>query len=184
MIDSSFLQQASLRLSKASLVPIILKVAVALSALFLIAACSDSKTDLPTDGLSTAPAITETASEEKVLTILYWQAATLPGLYLDSGYKDTDTGTTTANVPMAPWETSPGGLCPGGGSRSSMIRKTSVATGTRIGARPISSSLSFQLDYFLESRSGLQPLSRSAECPADGEWEVDQKQWRPNEEDE
>ena len=57
MIDSSFLQQASLRLSKASLVPIILKVAVALSALFLIAACSDSKTDLPTDGLSTAPAI-------------------------------------------------------------------------------------------------------------------------------
>ena len=95
MIDSSFLQQASLRLSKASLVPIILKVAVALSALFLIAACSDSKTDLPTDGLSTAPAITETAPEEKVLTILYWQAPTLPGPYLASGYKDADAGAVT-----------------------------------------------------------------------------------------
>ena len=103
MIDSSFLQQVSLRLSKASLVPIILKVAVALSALFLIAACSDSKTDLPTDGLSTAPAITETAPEEKVLTILYWQAPTLPGPYLASGYKDADAGAVTLE-PLAKYD--------------------------------------------------------------------------------
>ena len=103
MIDSSFLQQASLRTSKASLVPSILKFAMALSLLFLIAACSDSKTDLPTDESSTAPSTTEAAPEEKVLTILYWQAPTLPGPYLASGYKDADAGAVTLE-PLAKYD--------------------------------------------------------------------------------
>ena len=34
-------------------------------------------------------------SEEKVLTILYWQAPSLPGPYLSGGYKDRDAGAIT-----------------------------------------------------------------------------------------
>ena len=33
--------------------------------------------------------------EEKVLTILYWQAPSLPGPYLSGGYKDRDAGAIT-----------------------------------------------------------------------------------------
>ena len=36
-----------------------------------------------------------TADDERVLTILYWQAATLPGPYLSAGTKDTDAGAIT-----------------------------------------------------------------------------------------
>ena len=41
--------------------------------------------------------------EEKVLTLRYWQAATLPSSYLASGYKDTDAAALTLE-PMANYD--------------------------------------------------------------------------------
>ena len=41
------------------------------------------------------PTTSESSAEEKVLTILYWQAPSLPGPYLASGYKDRDAGAVT-----------------------------------------------------------------------------------------
>ena len=46
------------------------------------------------------------SSEERVLTILYWQAPTLPGPYLAAGYKDRDAGAITLE-PLASYD--PGG---------------------------------------------------------------------------
>ena len=37
----------------------------------------------------------QSSDEERVLTILYWQAPTLPGPYLAAGYKDRDAGAIT-----------------------------------------------------------------------------------------
>ena len=37
----------------------------------------------------------QSSDEDKVLTILYWQAPTLPGPYLAAGYKDRDAGAFT-----------------------------------------------------------------------------------------
>ena len=44
---------------------------------------------------SPAPVPTETPAQEKVLTILYWQAPSLPGPYLSAGFKDRDAGAIT-----------------------------------------------------------------------------------------
>ena len=43
------------------------------------------------------------SSEERVLTILYWQAPTLPGPYLAAGYKDRDAGAVTLE-PLASYD--------------------------------------------------------------------------------
>ena len=58
-----------------------LGLAVGVAALCLLVGCSESTPEPP-------PA-------EKVLTILYWQAPTLPGPYLSSGTKDRDAGAIT-----------------------------------------------------------------------------------------
>ena len=47
------------------------------------------------------------SSEDRVLTILYWQAPTLPGPYLAAGYKDRDAGAITLE-PLASYD--PGGV--------------------------------------------------------------------------
>ena len=44
-----------------------------------------------------------TTTEEKVLTILYWQAPTLPGPYLSAGTKDADAGAITLE-PLAKYD--------------------------------------------------------------------------------
>ena len=44
-----------------------------------------------------------TAKEERVLTILYWQAPTLPGPYLSAGTKDVDAGAITLE-PLAKYD--------------------------------------------------------------------------------
>ena len=51
------------------------------------------------------PSLTQEAasSEEKVLTILYWQAPTVPGPYLSSGTKDRDAGAVTLE-PLAKYD--------------------------------------------------------------------------------
>ena len=76
---------------------------LALASLFLLSACSDSDGPSPTAEPSPSPAPTEPPAEEKVLTILYWQAPTLPGPYLSSGIKDTDAGAVTLE-PLAKYD--------------------------------------------------------------------------------
>ena len=45
----------------------------------------------------------QSSDEERVLTILYWQAPTLPGPYLAAGYKDRDAGAITLE-PLASYD--------------------------------------------------------------------------------
>ena len=45
----------------------------------------------------------QSSDEDKVLTILYWQAPTLPGPYLAAGYKDRDAGAFTLE-PLASYD--------------------------------------------------------------------------------
>ena len=52
----------------------------------------------------------QSSDEERVLTILYWQAPTLPGPYLAAGYKDRDAGAITLE-PLASYDTE-GNLVP------------------------------------------------------------------------
>ena len=84
--------------------------ATALAAVFLLVACSDSNSELPTAEPSPLPTQAATSTEEsaipteeKVLTILYWQAPTLPGPYLSSGTKDSDAGAITLE-PLARYD--------------------------------------------------------------------------------
>ena len=76
---------------------------LALASLLLLSACNDSSEEPPTAEPSATPPQTETPAEEKVLTILYWQAPTLPGPYLSSGTKDTDAGAVTLE-PLAKYD--------------------------------------------------------------------------------
>ena len=66
-----------------------LKLALGLAFLFLFVACRDAGV--------------ETANDEKVLTILYWQAPSLPGPYLSGGTKDRDAGAITLE-PLAKYD--------------------------------------------------------------------------------
>ena len=63
-----------------------LKLALGLVALFSVVACN---------GSGAAPPQAETSEGEKVLTILFWQAPSLPGPYLSSGTKDQEAGAIT-----------------------------------------------------------------------------------------
>ena len=72
-----------------------LALALGLASLFLVAACRGS------DAESTPEAATP--EEERVLTILYWQAPTLPGSYLSAGFKDIDAGAITLD-PLAKYD--------------------------------------------------------------------------------
>ena len=72
---------------------ILLTLAAALSGLLLLAACGDAPTPTPTP----------TAREERALTILYWQAPTVPNAYLSAGNKDTDAGAVTLE-PLAKYD--------------------------------------------------------------------------------
>ncbi len=77
------------------------KLAIWLPLLLLLAACNgpagETPTSAPTATATSVPSPTteQVATEEKILTLLYWQAPTLPGPYLSSGYKDRDAGAVT-----------------------------------------------------------------------------------------
>ena len=80
----------------------------------LLIACNGSgeepRTVAPSAVPTSSPTPIETPSEEKVLTILYWQAPSLPGPYLSSGFKDRDAGAVTLE-PLAKY-TPDGDLTP------------------------------------------------------------------------
>ena len=84
-----------------------LKYALGLVSLLLLLACSDSGGESPTAAPSPSPTPTETAVEtpsaEKVLTLLYWQAPSLPGSYLSAGTKYVDAGAITLE-PLAKYD--------------------------------------------------------------------------------
>ena len=84
-----------------------LKYALGLVSLLLLVACSDSGGESSTAAPSPSPTPTETAVEtpsaEKVLTLLYWQAPSLPGSYLSAGTKDVDAGAITLE-PLAKYD--------------------------------------------------------------------------------
>ena len=74
-------------------------IALLLAMAFLLAACPAAA---PT-GAGAMPADEEMEEESKVLTILYWQAASLPGPYLSGGTKDQDAGAVTLE-PLANYD--------------------------------------------------------------------------------
>ena len=84
-----------------------LKLALGLASLLLLVACGDSGEEPPTAAPSPSPTPAETTVEptsaEKVLTILYWQAPSLPGSYLSAGTKDVDAGAITLE-PLAKYD--------------------------------------------------------------------------------
>ena len=68
--------------------------------LFALLIACDSGSDTPT---STPTPSTESVGGEEVLTLLYWQAPSLPGPYLSGGYKDRDAGAVTLE-PLAVYD--------------------------------------------------------------------------------
>ena len=71
----------------------------------LLSSCGGESPPAPTEPPTPAntPTQAEATTEEKVLTILYWQAPTLPGSYLSGGFKDRDAGAITLE-PLAKYD--------------------------------------------------------------------------------
>ena len=80
-----------------------LRPVLVLVSLLLLVACNNSGVESPTATSSPSPAQTTPPPEEKVLTLLYWQAPTLPGSYLSAGTKDVDAGAITLE-PLAKYD--------------------------------------------------------------------------------
>ena len=83
--------------------PAFLRLAPVLALLLLLAACRDPGEEPAAAPPASPTPEAEAADEEKVLTILYWQAPTIPNPYLSSGYKDTDAGAVTLE-PLAKYD--------------------------------------------------------------------------------
>ena len=92
----------------------ILRLAICFAAILVLVACNGSgeepQTVAPSAAPTSSPTPIETPSEEKVLTILYWQAPSLPGPFLSSRFKDRDAGAVTLE-PLAKY-TPDGDLTP------------------------------------------------------------------------
>ncbi len=91
-----------------------LRLAICFAAILVLVACNGSgeepQTVAPSAAPTSSPTPIETPSEEKVLTILYWQAPSLPGPFLSSRFKDRDAGAVTLE-PLAKY-TPDGDLTP------------------------------------------------------------------------
>ena len=81
----------------------LLKLAIGLSTLLLLAACNGVVEETATPEEVPSPTAEQAGVEEKTLTLLYWQAPTLPGPYLSPGYKDRDAGVPTLE-PLAKYD--------------------------------------------------------------------------------
>ena len=83
--------------------PAYLRLVAGLVSLFLFVGCGDSRED-PTAAVPRSPTPEVEATEvEKVLTLLYWQAPSLPSPYLSGGFKDRDAGAVTLE-PLAKYD--------------------------------------------------------------------------------
>ena len=83
--------------------PAYLRLVAGLVSLFLFVGCGDSRED-PTAAVPRSPTPeVEATEEEKVLTLLYWQAPSLPSPYLSGGFKDRDAGAVTLE-PLAKYD--------------------------------------------------------------------------------
>ena len=83
--------------------PAYLRLVAGLVSLFLFVACGDSRED-PTAAVPRSPTPeVEATEEEEVLTLLYWQAPSLPSPYLSGGFKDRDAGAVTLE-PLAKYD--------------------------------------------------------------------------------
>jgi len=80
-----------------------LTLAIGVLALLLVVGCRESTPPVPGPTSTPPVAPTEPPPPEKVLTIRYWQAPSLPGPYLASGYKDRDAGAVTLE-PLANYD--------------------------------------------------------------------------------
>ena len=80
-----------------------LTLAIGVLALLLVVGCQESTPPVPGPTSTPPVAPTEPPPPEKVLTIRYWQAPSLPGPYLASGYKDRDAGAVTLE-PLANYD--------------------------------------------------------------------------------
>ena len=79
------------------------KLAPALVSLFLIVGCGDFAEEPTAAAPGTPlPEVTATA-EERVLTLLYWQAPSVPSAYLSSAFKDRDAAAVTLE-PLAKYD--------------------------------------------------------------------------------
>ncbi len=86
--------------------------AIALVALLLLVACNGAEVETPTASPAPTPEPTPIPTQvptpvpeeaEEVLTILYWQAPSLPSPYLSSGFKDRDAAAITLE-PLAKYD--------------------------------------------------------------------------------
>ena len=94
---------------------VVLASALVVASLCLLAACGDPDgVETPTAAPTTAPTAapsptpvppepTPAPAEEKVLTLLYWQAPSLPWPYLAAGFKDSDAAAVTLE-PLAKYD--------------------------------------------------------------------------------
>ncbi len=79
-----------------------LHIIIVLLVFSLLAAC-DGATDTPTPPAWTPTPAPAVAGDEEVLTVLYWQAPSVPNPYLSGGNKDTDAGAVTLE-PLAVYD--------------------------------------------------------------------------------
>ena len=83
--------------------PAYLRLVAGLVSLFLVVACGDSREEPTAVALSSPTPEMEATEEEKVLTLLYWQAPSLPSPYLSGGFKDRDAAAVTLE-PLAKYD--------------------------------------------------------------------------------
>ena len=83
--------------------PAYLRLVAGLVSLFLVVACGDSREEPTAVAPSSPTPQAEATDEEKVLTLLYWQAPSLPSPYLSGGFKDRDAAAITLE-PLAKYD--------------------------------------------------------------------------------
>ena len=132
----------------------LLKYAFGLAFILLLVACNGSVTPTPTAEPTPAPSPspdpTGTTDAEEVLTILYWQAPSIPNPYLSGGYKDRDAGAVTLE-PLAKYDPD-GALVPALAAEIPTLENGGISSGPHF--------------YYLEAEGQPQVVRRQRpHCP-------------------